>query len=60
MSATWLSGMEKALEMNTKGSILYSTGLLHNAWIPTHKEELCRGVKSVTAAETLHHGQDGV
>ncbi|EXL64157.1 hypothetical protein FOPG_19572 [Fusarium oxysporum f. sp. conglutinans race 2 54008] len=40
--------MEKALEMNTKGSILYSTGLLHNAWIPTHKEELCRGVKSGT------------
>ncbi|EXK25589.1 hypothetical protein FOMG_17751 [Fusarium oxysporum f. sp. melonis 26406] len=60
MSATWLSGMEKALEMNTKGSILYSTGLLYNVWIPTHKEELFRGVKSVTAAETLHHGQDGV
>ncbi|EWZ77315.1 hypothetical protein FOWG_18265 [Fusarium oxysporum f. sp. lycopersici MN25] len=46
--------------MNTKGSILYSTGLLYNVWIPTHKEELFRGVKSVKAAETLHHGQGGV
>ncbi|EWZ77317.1 hypothetical protein FOXG_21486 [Fusarium oxysporum f. sp. lycopersici 4287] len=53
MSATWLSGTEKALEMNTKGSILYSTGLLY-------EEELFRGVKPVTAAETLHYGQDGV
>ncbi|KAI8416575.1 hypothetical protein FOFC_02887 [Fusarium oxysporum] len=38
MSATWLSGTEKALEMNTKGSILYSTGLLYDVWIPIHKE----------------------
>ncbi|KAI8406239.1 hypothetical protein FOFC_13708 [Fusarium oxysporum] len=52
MSATWLSGMEKALERNTKGSILYSIGLLYNVWIPTHKEELFRCVKSVKAAET--------
>ncbi|KAK2480376.1 hypothetical protein H9L39_07944 [Fusarium oxysporum f. sp. albedinis] len=46
--------------MNTKGSILYPTGLLYNVWIPTHKEELFRGVKSVKAAETLPHGQGGV
>ncbi|KAI8416822.1 hypothetical protein FOFC_03135 [Fusarium oxysporum] len=52
--------MEKALDRNTKGSILYSIGLLYNVWIATHKEELFRGVKSVKAAETRHHGQDGV